>query len=292
MGTTTTTRTPLRRRRSDRAPAARRPAGSRRFYRGGVDGSPSAAAYDVIGTGYTRTRRADPRIAARIHGPLGAARTVVNVGAGAGSYEPTDRRVVAVEPSAAMIRQRPANAAPVLRGSAEALPFADGAFAAGTALLTVHHWPDPLAGLAELRRVTRGPIVVLTFDHAVHATQWLVTDYLPSMVELDTALPSPAQIAEALGGGAVEVLPVAHDCTDGFCHAWWRRPDAYLDPAVRAGISGIARLPGTVVEEAMARLADDLASGRWHDSHADLAGLDEIDAGYRLVVADPVDAGR
>lgn len=257
-----------------------------------MDGSSSSPAYDVIGTGYARTRRADPRIAARIDHHLGAAARVVNVGAGAGSYEPTDRRVVAVEPSSAMIRQRPATAAPVVQGTGEALPFPDAAFEAGMALLTVHHWPDPLAGLAELRRVTSGPIVAFTFDHEVHATQWLVTDYLPSMIELDTTLPAPAEIAEALGGGVVDVLPIPHDCTDGFCHAWWRRPDAYLDPAVRAGISGIARLPAAVVEDAMARLADDLATGRWHAAHADLAGLDEIDAGYRLVVADPVDAAR
>jgi len=257
-----------------------------------VDGSSSSPAYDVIGTGYARTRRADPRIAARIDHHLGAAARVVNVGAGAGSYEPTDRRVVAVEPSSAMIRQRPATAAPVVQGTGEALPFPDAAFEAGMALLTVHHWPDPLAGLAELRRVTSGPIVAFTFDHEVHATQWLVTDYLPSMIELDTTLPAPAEIAEALGGGVVDVLPIPHDCTDGFCHAWWRRPDAYLDPAVRAGISGIARLPAAVVDDAMARLADDLATGRWHAAHADLAGLDEIDAGYRLVVADPVDAAR
>lgn len=248
-------------------------------------------AYDVIGTGYARTRRADARIAARIQHHLGAAATVVNVGAGAGSYEPTDRPVVAVEPSGAMIRQRPATSAPVLQATGEALPFPAAAFAAGMALLTVHHWPDPLAGLAELRRVTSGPIVVFTFDHGVHATQWLVTDYLPSMIELDTTLPSPAEIAEALGGGVVEVLPVPHDCTDGFCHAWWRRPDAYLDPAVRAGISGIARLPAAVVDQAMARLADDLAGGRWHAAHADLLGLDEIDAGYRLVIAGPSAAG-
>jgi SAM-dependent methyltransferase len=257
-----------------------------------VGGSPSSPAYDVIGEGYARTRQADPRIAALIHGHLGAASTVVNVGAGAGSYEPTDRRVVAVEPSGAMIRQRPAAAAPALRASAEALPFAAATFAAGTALLTVHHWPDPLAGLAELRRVTIGPIVVFTFDHSVHAAQWLVTDYLPSMVELDTTMPSPAEIAEALGGGVVEVLPVPHDCTDGFCHAWWRRPDAYLDPAVRAGISGIARLPAAVVDEAMARLAGDIDSGRWHAAHADLSLLDEIDAGYRLVVAGRADDRR
>ena len=255
-----------------------------------MNGSPSSGAYDVIGAGYTRTRRADARIAARIHRHLGAAPTVVNVGAGAGSYEPTDRHVVAVEPSAEMVRQRPPSAAPVLRASAEALPFPAQSFAAGTALLTVHHWPDALAGLAELRRVTRGPIVVFTFDHEVHGTQWLVTDYLPSMLELDTTMPSPGAIAEALGGGIVEVLPVPHDCTDGFCHAWWRRPDAYLDPTVRAGISGIARLPAAVVDEAMARLADDLAGGRWQAAHADLLGRDEIDAGYRLVVADPIDA--
>ena len=244
--------------------------------------------YDTIGVGYARVRQPDPRIAAQINRALGDAATVINVGAGAGSYEPTDRQLVAVEPSDEMIRQRPGTAAPAVRATADALPFRDQVFDGGLAVLTVHHWPDKDAGLAELRRVTRGPIVVLTFDHGVHAKQWLVTDYLPKMVELDTDTPSPEAIADALGGGRVEVVPVPRDCIDGFCHAWWCRPEAYLEPAVRAGISGIARLPDDVVADAMAKLGDDLATGRWHAAHADLLAGDEIDAGYRLVVASPL----
>jgi SAM-dependent methyltransferase len=241
--------------------------------------------YDAIGLGYGRVRRPDPRIRRRIHDALGDARRVLDVGAGAGSYEPTDRSVVAVEPSTAMIAQRLPGSAPVLRALADRLPFAGGAFDAAMASLTVHHWADPRAGLAELRRVTTGPVVVLTFDRAVHAEQWLVTDYLEEMRELDAHLPSPDAIAAALGGGSVGVVPVPFDCLDGFCHAWWRRPEAYLDPAVRAGISGIARLPRATVAPAMARLAADLASGAWHRAHQDFLALDEIDAGYRIVTA-------
>jgi SAM-dependent methyltransferase len=174
----------------------------------------------------------------------------------------------------------------VVRGVADRLPFVDGAFEAAMALLTVHHWPDPLAGLEELRRVTTGPIVVFTFDKEVHERQWLVTEYLPTMTELDVHLPSPATIATMLGGGVIEVLPIPHDCIDGFCHAWWRRPEAYLDPRVRAGISGIARLPSEVVDRGMAQLEDDVASGTWHRAHGDLLGRDEIDAGYRIVVSE------
>ena len=244
-------------------------------------------AYDTIGTTYGRTRQPDPRIERALHRGLGTASRVVNVGAGAGSYEPRDRAVIAVEPSGTMIGQRPSDAAPAVKAWASDLPFADDAFDAALAVLTVHHWPDPIAGLDEMRRVARGPRVVLTFDHEVHRRQWLVTDYLPSIGDLDRHLPSPSTIAEALGGGVVQVLPVPHDCVDGFCHSWWRRPQAYLDPAVRAGISGIARLPEPVVDRAMARLADDLASGRWHAAHADLHDLAEIDAGYRIVVAGP-----
>ena len=243
--------------------------------------------YDAIGIDYAQVRRPDARIEALLHRPLGHAAPILNVGAGAGSYEPTDRAVVAVEPSPTMVRQRPPGSAPVVRAVAGHLPFTDGTFGGAMALLTVHHWPDPLAGLRELRRVTQGPVVVLTFDHTVHAEQWLVTDYLPAMLELDTDVPTADDIAEALGGGAVEVLAVPHDCRDGFCHSWWRRPAAYLDPGVRAGISGIARLPEPVVEAAMARLAADLESGAWQRRHAELLDVDEIDAGYRLVISDP-----
>ena len=243
--------------------------------------------YDAIGVGYADVRRPDPRIEARLHASLGDASPVLNVGAGTGSYEPQDRAVVAVEPSPTMIRQRPPGSAVALRSVAENLPFGDGAFAGAMALLTIHHWPDPITGLQELRRVTRGPVVVLTFDHAVHAQQWLVTDYLPAMLELDADVPPADEVADALGGGTVEVLPVPHDCTDGFCHAWWRRPEAYLDPGVRAGISGIARLPESVVDAAMVRLAADLESGAWLHAHRDLLAEDAIDGGYRLVVSDP-----
>jgi SAM-dependent methyltransferase len=243
--------------------------------------------YDRIGRGYERWRRPDPRIERRLLRELGAATRLVNVGAGAGSYEPGDRAVVAVEPSMTMIRQRPPGAGDAVQAWAAALPFADGAFDAAIAVLTVHHWDDPLVGLAEMRRVTQGACVVFTFDHEVHCRQWLVAEYLPSMAELDRQLPSPWAIAEALGGGRVDVVPVPHDCVDGFCHAWWRRPHAYLDPAVRASISGIARLPRPEVHRAVARLGDDLSSGRWHATHADVLELDEIDAGYRLVVSHP-----
>jgi SAM-dependent methyltransferase len=245
------------------------------------------ALYDDIGVGYAHVRRPEPRLAAQIHAALGDAVLVLDVGAGTGSYEPHDRRVVAVEPSPAMIAQRATDAAPVTRAVGEALPFRPAAFDAAMATLTIHHWPDPVRGLQEVRRVTRGPIVVLTFDLAVHEAQWLVAEYLPEMRLLDQHLPSPDALVDALGGGRVEVVPVPFDCVDGFCHAWWRRPEAYLDPRVRAGISGIARQPDAVVARAVAQLEADLADGTWHTRHADLLQREEIDAGYRLVVLDP-----
>ncbi len=240
--------------------------------------------YDRLGIGYAAHRSPDPRIAAAIRGALDDARDVVNVGAGTGSYEPDDRRVVAVEPSAVMVRQRPAAAAPATRASALRLPFRDGAFDAALAVLTLHHWPDWRAGLRELRRVARARVVLLSWDPACDGF-WLVRDYLPEILAADRAIfPTMAAMAAALGPATVVPVPIPSDCRDGFLGAYWRRPEAYLDPAVRAAISSFARIgdpaPG------LDRLRDDLRSGRWHDRHADLVGRDAIDLGYRLVVAD------
>ena len=265
-----------------RSNAQRSTEGTRLTYSRRMSGVPR---YDLIGMGYTTTRRPDPRIARSIDDALGASRTVVNVGAGTGSYEPVDRTVVAVEPSAAMVLQRAPGSAPVVRATAEHLPFSRGAFDGAMAVLTVHHWTDPTVGLAELRRVATGPVVVLTFDHLVHSRQWLVTEYLPEMAALDDDVPPPDEVVRALGGGSVAVVPVPADCLDGFCHSYWARPEAYLDPAVRAGISGIARLPRTTVADAMARLERDLATGRWHDRHGAALAAGVVDAGYRLVVS-------
>jgi SAM-dependent methyltransferase len=243
--------------------------------------------YDEIGAGYVRTRRTDPRHAGAIADALGGARTVVNVGAGAGSYEPRDRLVTAVEPSRTMIDQRPQGSAPVVQAGAEALPFADRTFDAGLAVLTVHHWRDPAAGLHELRRVVRGPVVVFTADIEVWARMWLVRDYLPEIAELDRArFVTPGQVAEALGGGRIQPLLTPADCADGFGPAFWRRPQAYLDPGVRAGISSLVALDEETRSGGLAMLAEDLGSGRWAERNAELLGLDAFDAGHRLVVAD------
>lgn len=242
-------------------------------------------AYELLGVGYSAVRRPDPRIDAQIRSALGSDGPVVNVGAGTGSYEPADLPVVAVEPSPVMLAQRPAGAAPAVRAVAEALPFLDGAFGAGMAVLTVHHWGDVEAGLTELRRVVRGPVVVLSWDMGVFNNYWMVDEYVPASRRLDRDIPSPEAIAGLLGGGTVEVVPVPADCTDGFYAAWWRRPEAYLDPNVRQSISGLARLADDEVEPGLRRLADDLASGDWHQRHGALGDLDCYDAGYRLVVA-------
>lgn len=245
------------------------------------------ATYDDIGIGYARTRRTDPRHSRAILDALGGARTVVNVGAGAGSYEPRDRSVIAVEPSSTMISQRPAGSAPVVQAGAEALPFADRSFDAGLAVLTVHHWRDPTAGLRELRRVARDRVVVFTADIEVWARMWLVRDYFPEIAELDRArFSKPEQVAEALGGGRVQPMPTPADCEDGFGPAFWKRPQAYLDPGVRAGISSFAALDDETTSRGLEALAQDLESGRWVERNAELLELAEYDAGHRLVIAE------
>jgi SAM-dependent methyltransferase len=208
----------------------------------------------------------------------------VNVGAGAGSYEPADRDVVAVEPSETMIAQRPPGAAPVVRAYAEELPFEDGAFDAAMVVLSDHHWEDHAGGLAELRRVARR-VVIFNWDPATVLDMWIVRDYFPGIEKLVPDGYRLAHTVEGLGGGRVEPVPIPHDCVDGFFHAYWRRPEAYLDAQVRAGISVFARLEPDEVEAGVERLRRDLASGEWERRNGELRALEEIDAGYRLVIS-------
>jgi SAM-dependent methyltransferase len=241
--------------------------------------------YDLIGRGYARARREDARIAAQIHAALGDARTVVNVGAGTGSYEPPSRRVVAVDPSTMMLSQRPHGAAPAVRGVAEALPFDDRVFDAAMAVLTVHHWRNVPAGLAELARVARRQLIVMNEGPVGHRF-WLA-HYFPDllMVPTETEPPTVADIGGHLDVRAVEPVPVPADCRDGFLCAYWNRPEAYLDPTVRAGMSPLAQLPAAKAEQGCARLRDDLASGVWDARHGQLRALPHYDWGYRLIIA-------
>jgi SAM-dependent methyltransferase len=246
----------------------------------------TTARYDRIGRSYTRTRRTEPRIAARLHAALGDARRVVNVGAGTGSYEPADRDVVAVEPSPTMIAQRSPDGAPVVRAVAEALPFPGGSFDAALAIFTVHHWPDPMRGLAELKRVARRQ-VFLTFEADFDFEFWLVADYFPEIRALDTSGQAQAAegIARVLDVVRIEPVPVPADCVDGFAACYWNRPEAYVDPDVQAGISCLAMLDHDVIARGTAKLRADLASGVWDARHGHLRTLTELDVGYRLIVA-------
>jgi SAM-dependent methyltransferase len=220
--------------------------------------------YAAHGQGYCRQRRTDPRLAAWVHAALGEARTILNVGAGAGSYEPTDRHVLAIEPSAAMRAQRPAHLTPAIDGVAERLPLDDQSFDAAMALVTVHQWPDLAQGLRELRRVTRGPIVVLTFDGEALDRYWLA-DYAAEMLAVERRrYPPIATLVEGLGGACeVHALPIPIDCVDGFSEAFYARPEAFLDPAVRRSQSAWSFVPDDVQARIVARLGADLASGEW-----------------------------
>lgn len=237
------------------------------------------AAYDTIGINYSDLRKPDSRIAIAIERALGFARTVLNVGAGAGSYEPADRQVTAIEPSVEMIRQRGPSAAPVIQGHAEDLPFADKSFDASMAILTVHHWTNKEKGLKEMRRVTRGPVVVLTFDPSYRF--WL-TDYIPALATLDEAqMPRMADYEAWLGPVDISAVPIPHDCTDGFLYAYWRRPAAYLDPRIRAAMSSFWVLGNA--SDGLRKLASDLETGAWTERNFELLSLDAYDVGYRLV---------
>jgi len=243
----------------------------------------STRLYDAIGTTYTVTRRTEPRIAAQVWAALGDAHTVLNVGAGTGSYEPPDRDVTAVEPSAVMRGQRPAGAARCVAGIAESLPFEDQSFDAAMAFATIDHWQDPFAGLREMRRVARR-VVVFTKDFSDPDLFWLNRDYLPEYANLPLGRPSLAELAGAIGARTEPVL-IPWDCADGFYEAYWRRPDAYLEDDVRRGMSIWARVGPDAEQRAVHRLRDDLASGRWAERNRDIVGLDAAELGERLLIA-------
>jgi SAM-dependent methyltransferase len=242
--------------------------------------------YERHGRTYARHRRADPRIAARIHAALGDARTVLNVGAGTGSYEPSDRWLLAVEPSATMRAQRPASAVPAIAARAEALPFDDGAVDAAMACVTIHHWEPPEAGLAELRRVARGPVVIFTFE-LDDLPAWQQELLREGLIKERPRFPAIERIASALGGRTrVERIPTPWDCTDGFFEAFWRRPEQLLDPGIRSAQSMWRLLEPGVEQAIVERLAAALESGEWDSEHGHLRAQDSFDGALRLVVSE------
>ncbi len=244
--------------------------------------------YETIGRSYAGTRREDPRIAARIHEALGDARSVVNVGAGTGSYEPDDRHVIAVEPSDVMAAQRPPERVPAIRAAAHDLPLRDDSVDAATAILTLHHWDSAQErGVRELRRVARDRVVILTYDARVSGRMWLMADYLPEVAELDQRIfPAPETLADWLGGDVdVQPLPLPRDTTDWMLGSFWAHPERVLDEQARANTSGFARMPAAVVQRVVTALRRDLEDGSWDERHGELRELDEYDVGLRLVVA-------
>ena len=253
------------------------------------DGGDTEPLYDRLGQSYSKTRHADTRIAATIWDALGDARTVLNVGAGSGAYEPTDREAVAVEPSSVMIAQRPEGAATVIQGSAERLPFDDASFDAVMAVLSDHHWRDRQQGFRELRRVARRRVVLFNANPREADLFWLSTEYLAGFFGLiPERYRAPGawqrELEEAFGAVSLTPVPIPHDCTDGFYGAYWRRPAAYLDPEVRDGISVFSRLSTDEVESGLESLRADLSSGAWNERHRDLLERPELHLGYYVVV--------
>ncbi len=241
-----------------------------------------ASLYDTIGLNYADFRQPDPSIERAIHDALGDATSIVNVGAGCGSYEPSQSSVVAVELSMTMIRQRPPGTAPVVQATAMVLPFGADAFDASMAILTLHHWPNKVQGLEELRRVSRGRVVILTWD-PTYSGFWL-TDYIPEVLVDDRSnFPMLREYEQVLGPTEVITVPIPHNCTDGFMCAYWRRPEAYLDQRVRSAISTFSRLRN--VTSGLQQLDRDLKTGEWRNRYGDILNRTEMDFGYRLIVA-------
>ena len=242
--------------------------------------------YDQFGAPYSRTRRTDPRIEAHVHAAFGDARTVVNIGAGTGGYEPRDRDVVAVEPSRVMLQQRSPDKAPAVQAVAEALPFPNASFDVAMATLTLHHWSDVGRGLSEMRRVAARQVIFM-FDASWATSIWLVEEYFPAILDIpsEQRAPDTADIAQHLDVQSIAPVPVPADCVDGFAGAYWNRPEAYLDPEIQAGMSSFAQMEPVARREGTERLRADLASGAWDARHGELRARSEMDIGYRLVVA-------
>ena len=247
----------------------------------------TTAGYDLIGHGYGGVRRPDHRLAAAIWAALGDAASVVNVGAGTGSYEPPDRDVIAIEPSDVMIAQRPSKAAPAIKASAEALPLADKSVDAALAVLTLQHWDDVERGLGEMVRVARRRVVVVTMDVSVLAEHWLIREYVPETLPAHAAgFPPITSLLGALPGSTASAMPVPRDCTDGFMAAFWGRPEAYLDPQIRRATSPWHQLPPAVVTRAVDTLRSDLENGEWNRRHGHLRRQPTLDVGLRLIRAE------
>jgi len=246
------------------------------------------ARYDSIGHDYSLTRREDPRFRAQIHAALGNARSVVNVGAGTGAYEPSDRHVIAIEPSDVMAAQRPPHLAPAIRASAGSIPLRDHSVDAAMSVLSLHHWDEEREkGVRELRRVARGHVVILTYDPTICGAMWLMADYLPEVAALDMQIfPPPEQLAEWLGGKVrIDKIPIPRDTPDWMLGSFWAHPERVLDANARAATSGFARMAPSVVARVVSEVSRDLASGLWDERHGYLRNLDALDIGLRLVVA-------
>lgn len=253
-----------------------------------TDGSAGDVDYGEIGSTYGRFRQPEPIIAAQILAALGNAGTVLNVGAGTGSYEPTDRAVTAVEPSASMRAQRPAHLSIAINAVAEALPFGDESFDASMATVTVHQWSDLEKGLSEMRRVTRGPVVLLVGDPALMADYWL-NDYIPEVRAIEAIrFPSVERIVQALGGPVeVQSVPVSLHCRDGFNEAYYGRPEALLDPEARLACSSWSLASKVAVDRFVDHLSHDLASGLWDEKYGHLRSQLYFDGPLRLVIGRP-----
>ena len=241
--------------------------------------------YEADGAHYSAIRRPEPRFARKIRDALGDASTLINVGAGAGSYAPEDLSVTAVEPSASMRSQRPAHLAPALDAVAEDLPFPDQAFDAALASVTVHQWSDLGGGLAELRRVTRGPVVIMTFDPVSLREFWL-GEYAPAMMERESGrMPDLGELAAQLGGNVrIDELPIPADCSDGFAEAYFGRPEAFLDARVRKSQSAWGFIDAEEEHRSVERLRAALEDGSWDHRFLGLRSVSEYPGSLRLVV--------